>query len=294
MNPLHTIADRVRRFLLRPLLDDRPPPRNAAPEQLALMFAWQRHVRDGGAPLRFADVGFQTQSQFDEDGILLYVFALLGFGNRQSVEICAGDGRECNTANLILHHGFTGLLVDGNPANIAKARTFYAQHPASKYVSPAFAHDWITAENVAALVERHGFAGEIDLLSLDLDGVDWWIWRALESLRPRVVILEFNHLCGPDDAITVPYDPNFKAVFTADGSDYAGASLAAFVKLGRTKGYRLVGVNRISTNAIFVRNDLVHPHLPEVDTRACFSHPRAAYGQRVRWPLVQDLPWEKV
>jgi hypothetical protein len=131
-------------------------------------------------------------------------------------------------------------------------------------------------------------------LSIDIDGIDWWLWRALDNVRPRVVITEFNHLWGPEASVTVPYDPKFKAVFTEHGSDYAGASLSAFVKLARTKGYRLVGTNRISTNALFVRTDLVHPFLPEVEPDACFSHPRAAFGQRVRLPKVQAMPWEQV
>jgi hypothetical protein len=295
MRVFHRLASRLRSYLLAPLLSKTPAVRPNGVAQLTLMLAWQNHAQNERRPrFRFAEVGFQEYSQFDEDGILLYVFALLGFGNRKSVEICAGDGRECNTANLILNHGFTGLLVDGNPDNVASARAFYAEQPATRYTPPVCVEMWITAENAAPLLESHGFAGDLDLLSIDLDGIDWWLWRALHNVRPRVVIVEFNHLWGPEVSVTVPYDPNFKAVFTEHGSDYAGASLAAFVKLGRTKGYRLVGTNRIGTNAVFVRDDLVHPRLPEVDPRDCFGHPRAEFGQRVRLPKVKEMAWEQV
>jgi hypothetical protein len=286
-----------RSFLLAPLLGTPPPPppqRSSAIEQLTLLEAWQHRSNRVGAQPGLSAAGFQVNSQFEEDGLLLYVFALIGFGSRRSVEICAGDAHECNTTNLILNHGFAGLLFDGSDANITRAREFFASQPATRYVKPTCVQAWITAENVASLVADAGFSGEIDLLSIDLDGNDWWIWRALDNIRPRVVITEFNHLWGPDLSLTVPYDPAFKAIFTEYGSDYAGATLAAFVKLGRLKGYRLVGVNRISTNAIFVSDDLVHPLLAEINPRDCFHHPRAKFGMEHRLPFVKNMKWETV
>ena len=289
-----SFADRIRSFLLAPLLKAPVSAPPSAVEQLTLMLAWQCRAAQAGAAPGLGGTGFQVNSQFEEDGLLLYVFSLLGFGNRKCVEICAGEGRECNTSNLILNHGFTGLLFDGDAANITRARDYFACHPATRYNPPSCVHTWITAENIASLVADAGFSGEIDLLSIDLDGNDWWIWRALDTVTPRVVITEFNHLWGPEPALTVPYDSAFKAVFTQYGSDYAGATLAAFVKLGRLKGYRLVGVNRISTNAIFVRNDIPHFLLPEIHPRDCFGHPRAKFGMEHRFPLVKNMKWESV
>jgi hypothetical protein len=96
------------------------------------------------------------------------------------------------------------------------------------------------------------------------------------------------------EAVTVPYSDDFKAVFSVHGSDYAGASIAAFVNLAERKGYRLIGANDIATNAFFVRNDLTHAWLPAVSPSELFWHPRALFGVRTRLQGVRNMPWERV
>jgi len=290
---------RLRDFLLAPVMqrlgDDRiERAANAAVSQKALMASYRQLYHSKAQPLAFADVGFSAHSQYEEDGILLYIFALIGATNRGCVEICCGDGIECNTANLIVEHGWHGLLVDGDDANIARANDYYRNHRRTQHWPPIITKQWITRDNVNDIVEQHGFTGDIDLLSLDIDGVDYWIWKALDRIGPRVVVLEFNHLWGPTEAVTVPYRDDFVAEFTEYGSDYAGASLAAFVKLGRQKGYRLVGSNAIATNAFFVRDDIACDWLPEINPATCFDHPRAQFGMTKRLPAVKDKPWEQV
>lgn len=265
-----------------------------APAQLALLHSYQQLYGERTAALEFRTTGFSLYSQHEEDGLLLYLFALLGTTNRKCVEICAGDGRECNSANLILNHRWIGLLFDGQAENVGIGASFYAKHPATRHWPPDFQCRWITRDNANHLVQDRGFAGEVDLLSLDLDGIDYWIWESLECIRPRVVVLEFNHLWGPDEAVTVPYTEDFRAEFTKYGSDYAGASLAAFVKLGQTKGYRLVGTNAFATNAFFVRSDLDHPWLPAISPRNCFNHPRAQFGIEQRLPHILNKPWVRL
>ena len=245
-------------------------------------------------PLSFKDVGFRVHSQHEEDGIILFIFSLIGTTNKKCVEICAGDGIECNTANLILNHRWIGLLCDAKDANIAKAKQFYSTNPDTKYWPPVIVKEWITRDNVNRVIEDNGFSGQIDLLSLDIDGVDYWIWKQISCINPRVVVLEFNHLWGPDISVTVPYADDFVAEFTQYGSDYAGASLQAFVKLGREKGYRLVGINAIATNAFFVRNDISCGWLPEIAPADCFSHPRARFGMEHRLPGVKNKKWIEV
>jgi hypothetical protein len=223
-----------------------------------------RDIADRGGSLPdFADVEFRCHSQNGEDGILLYIFSLIGATNRKALEICAGDGIECNTANLILNHGFSGLLFDGSPEQIERGRAFYATHPNTWLKPPQLEDAWITAETIDELVSTHGFVGDIDLLSLDLDGNDYWIWKALTVVRPRVVVLEFNGSCGPEVAATMSYKPDYRLDLSV--TPYrCGASLAAFVKLGRAKGYRLVGKQRLGFNAFFVREDTSTELLPEV------------------------------
>lgn len=95
-----------------------------------------------------SQVGFKVFSQTDEDGILLYIFSLIGFTNKKCVEICAGNGIECNTANLIINHGWHGLLIDGNEDLVKKGIEFYKKNPNTYVYPPTFIHSWITRDNV--------------------------------------------------------------------------------------------------------------------------------------------------
>lgn len=159
---------------------------------------------------------------------------------------------------------------------------------------PSILHAWITRDNVNQILVDAGYVGEIDLLSLDVDGVDYWLWEAMTAISPRVVVLEYNHLHGPDLSVTVPYRDDFVAEFSEYGSDYAGASLAAFIKLGRRKGYRYVGSNTIGTNAFFVRDDVPTAVLPEATPEEAFAHPRAQFGMEVRYPKIKNKEWMEV
>lgn len=271
------------------------PPRQVQDSVVAQKLLMERYRKERDSSLqKFRDVGFGIYSQHDEDGILLYIFALIGVESYHSVEICAGNGIECNTANLLLNHRWTGLLVDGNPNNIRTAKEFYLSRPETKHWPPNLACEWITRDNVNDVIQAAGYSGEIDLLSLDVDGVDYWLWEAITVIRPRVVVLEYNHLLGPEASLSVPYSDDFVCEFTQFGSDYAGASLQAFVKLGRSKGYRLVGTNAIGTNAFFIRNDISVELLPESNPADAFKHPRAQFGMEVRYPGVKDKEWIKV
>jgi hypothetical protein len=259
---------------------------------LAALYQQNHHL---GVPAPgFRDVGFRVHSQNEEDGILHFIFSIIGTTNKRCVEVCAGNGIENNTANLVLNHRWIGLMFDGSQPNIDAARDFFAQHPDSAIAPPTIVKAWITRENINSLIEDNGFKGSIDLFSLDIDGVDYWVWESLTCIDPRVVVLECNHLWGPGPCVTVPYSESFVCEYTQHGSDYAGASLGAFVKLGRKKGYRFVGTNATATNAFFVKQDIVSSWLPEAEMATCFDHPRAQFGIKVRLPKVKDKKWVEV
>ena len=223
------------------------------------------------APLHpFGEVEFRCFSQNGEDGILLYLLSLLGTTNKRSVEMCAGNGIECNTANLIVNHGWTGLLVDGNPDNVARGQKFYTESRDTFIKPPRFVHAWITADNVNDIIRDNDFAGDLDLFSLDIDGNDYWIWKALDCINPRVVVLEYHAAWGPDRAVTVPYREDFQLDLNTHPY-YCGASLPAFVKLGRQKGYRLIGSQRYGFNAFFLREGVGDDLFPEVDAAQCLG-----------------------
>jgi hypothetical protein len=267
---------------------------NSKLSQMLLMAQYSK-IRDGNAHGRsFQDVEFRAYSQNGEDGILLYIFSLIGFKSRQTVEICAGDGIECNTANLIVNHSCYGLLIDGDRARVEKGRRFYRSCSDTSAWPPKFINAWITRESINSLIAGAGFEGEVDLLSIDIDGMDYWLWREIDAIQPRVVVIEFNHLWGAGKAVTVPYDPAFQAEMTPHGADYHGASLSAMIKLGREKGYRFVGCEKYGFNAFFLRDSLGLPHLPEMNAEECFNHPRAKFGIAQRFPNVALKQWEEV
>ncbi len=174
-------------------------------------------------------------SQGGEDGVIAAIFELIGTTNRHYVEFGCGDGVQCNTAKL-RKDGWDGLLMDGM---------------ATPATDEAVIHkEWITADNIDELFRKHGVPDEPDLVSIDLDGNDYWVWQKLSS-RPRVVVAEYNANLAVDQALTIPHDPEHQW----DGSDYYGASLRALESLGRAKGYRLVYCNAAGVNAFFVRED---------------------------------------
>jgi hypothetical protein len=262
--------------------------------QMRLVQEWKRMLHHGEPLPSLAEVEFRAFSQNGEDGILLYLFSLIGAQQRSCVEICAGDGIECNSANLILNHGWTALLVDGSLENVQTGKQFYAQHRDTFSFPPQFAHAWVDRETINDLIERHGFKGEVDLLSIDLDGVDYWIWEAIHVIRPRVVVAETQCIWGSERSVTVPYRRDFSSPLVQGFGVYSGASLPAFVRLGRRKGYRLVGTQSLGFNAFFVRDDLGAAVLPEVSAESCLDRPFVRWAQRELLPLVRDKEWVEV
>ena len=247
----------------------------------------------------FDQAQFRAYSQNGEDGILLLLFAVIGTSNKKVVEICAGDGVECNAANLIVNHGWHGLLVDGDAENLALGNKFYSEHPNTRILgAPVFKQAWVTAANVNRIVHEAGFAGDIDLLSLDIDGNDYWILSALTEIRPRAVVLEYQTAWGPDHSVTQRYEEDFHINQVAPNRSLprCGASLAAFNKLLKGRGYRLVGKERNCFNAFFLRDDVGLDHFPEIPLDECFDHPVARFRIRNREQYSEELVdmWEEV
>ena len=242
--------------------------------QILLSLKYKELLSTKMPSLKFEDVEFRAFSQNGEDGILLYIFSLIGTSCRKAVEVCAGNGIECNTANLIINHGWQGLLFDGDERNIKVGRDFYTRCKDTYYAPPIFVRAWIDRENINALIMKHGFRGEVDLLSLDMDGIDYWVWDSISCINPRVVVLEYNEQFG-FEPVTVPYDPQFDRL--RKDINYWGASLSAFCHLAEQKGYRLVGCNRQRLNAFFIRNDVGTDRLPEIQFEYCMSKEREEY-----------------
>jgi hypothetical protein len=146
----------------------------------------------------------------------------------------------------------------------------------------------ITAENINEIISSSGFSGEIGVLSIDIDGNDFWVWKAIECVSPQVVIIETHNEFGLNDII-VPYDPNY--FYPGKHPTYHGASPVAMTKLAKKKGYRLVGANELGFNLIYVREDLIPELLPEVSVESVLQHPSNKEA-RARFEEVRD--WKYV
>jgi len=234
------------------------------------------------------DTGLRVFSQFEEDGMLLFLFALLDMPNRTFIEFGSDDGINSNSANLYYHHRFTGLFMDGNPLAIDRGRHFYRKHKNTNPTPVVFKETMITAENINELIKEAGYDGEVGLLSIDIDGNDYWVWKAMEVVKPLVVIIETHNEFGMND-IVVPYDPEY--MFPGKHPTYHGASPIAMTKLANHKGYRLVGANELGFNFIYIREDLLVDEVPTVSVESLLQHPSNKEAQE-RFEAVKD--WEFV
>jgi len=242
-----------------------------------------------------AEAGFRCYSQMEEDGIILYVLSMIGFTHRTVVEICCGHGHECMTTNLILNHGFRAYLFDGDAGNVEIAKRFFARKKDCIINKPTISQTWVTAENINDLLRSSGVSEEIDFLSLDIDGNDYWVWKAMDAIRPRLCVFETHSMIPSDLSLTIGYDPQFNfRTKTGIERKYRGASLAAMVKLSREKGYRLIGAHRYGFNAFFLRNDIAQDIFPEISAAEVHNNPWTQAGQKKYWPLARHMNWVEV
>jgi hypothetical protein len=295
------MASRILRRLLAPLRDaiedlDVRFPSLEQQVQKGLIAAYRSDMAKGIRTYdNIGDAGFRCYSQFEEDGILLYLLTLVGAKNRTVVEICCGHGRECMAANLIINHGFKGYLFDGDKGNVEATTRFFGRQKDCLLVKPTVTQAWITRDNIDALLRDAGASGEVDVLSLDIDGNDYHIWQAIEEISPRICVFETHDIVPDGLALTIPYRDDFFAMDkTGPELDFRSVSLGAMVKLSRAKGYTLVGSHRHGFNVFFVRNDLVRDPLREVSIAEVQDNEWSRQGQRERWPKVKDMPWIEV
>lgn len=259
--------------------------------QLSLQLHYRHLLSQNLSLPKLNDVGFRVLSQTDEDGILLFLFSVIGTKNKLFVEIGTGDGVECNCANLAINFGWHGIFIDGNDKAIASGKAFYGSHPDTRLFPPKFLSAIVNRDNINDIISDAGLYGEIDILSIDIDGMDYWIWEAIECVKPRVFVVEANGKFGMR-SITVPYDANW--VYNSQSHPhYHGASLPAFTKLANKKGYRLVGTNRFGFNAFYIRNDIAQDVLPAVTIESCRTHPTRENDDKI-FERIKNLPYLEI
>jgi hypothetical protein len=199
---------------------------------------------------------FSAFSQNGEDGIIEEIFNRIGVTDRFFVEFGSSDGIETNSTYL-LYKGWQGVWFDGSDRNINHIKDACVHAIASGRLQALCR--FITAENIENLFQQANVPKEFDLLSIDIDGNDYYVWDAIKSYSPRVVIVEYNSVYRPGCDFVIPYQAN--AVW--DKSSHFGSSLSALYRLGEKKGYKLVGCCFAGINAFFVREDLVESKFAE-------------------------------
>lgn len=197
------------------------------------------------------DVEFKVFSQWGDDGIIQYLVNQLDIPEKSFIEFGVSDYTEANTRFLLLNNNWSGLVIDCSQENIAyiKNDDIYWKHDLTAI------YTFLTAENINETISETGFTGEIGLLHIDVDGNDYWIWKAIDIISPVIVIIEYNSLFGQERAITIPYDPTFNRFDAHYSGIYAGASLLALCDLAKEKGYSFIGSNSAGNNAYFIRKD---------------------------------------
>lgn len=194
----------------------------------------------------------QICSQQGEDGIIAKILEEIGTTNREAVEFGALDGPTDNTL-LLKKTGWKVHQINGEK------------------LTPSIHQAFITAENINQVFDQLGVSESPDVLSVDIDYNDYWVWKTL-TRTPRLLVIEHNASIPPTEARVVPYNP--KAGW--DGTNYFGASLKALELLAKEKNYSLIYVESMGVNAFFVRDDCLTPNLKPLTAKEAYQTPK--YG----------------
>ncbi|MFN9733859.1 MAG: hypothetical protein ACK544_07775 [Microcystis sp.] len=196
---------------------------------------------------------FKVFSQAGEDGIISEIFNRIGTTNKFFVEFGVGNGLENNSAYLLVI-GWQGYWIEGSDRFCQSIRQSFEDLIANQQLT--LKNTFITGENIEDLFRKGNVPTELDLLSIDIDGNDYWVWQAITNYRPRVVILEYNAIYPPESSWVMQYNPSHQWKYNS----HMGSSLKALEKLGHQKGYKLVACSFSGVNAFFVREDLLADH----------------------------------
>jgi hypothetical protein len=264
-------------------------------QALALL---NRQRKEAGALQSLDAYEFRVFSQFGEDGILQHLIEEAGIQahERIFVEFGVQDYQESNTRFLLQGYNWGGLIIDGSKEWMASVRN---SSLCWRYNLQALAA-WIDRDNINELISSAGISGEIGLLSVDIDGNDYWVWEKIICINPIIVVCEWNSSFGPDHSVSIPYDPLFNRLTAHHSHQYWGASIHALQQLGLKKNYELIGSNQAGNNLFFVRNDrlgrLLGSSAADAWTEAKFSDTRNEQGQltflrgKHRSRLIDKLP----
>lgn len=282
-------------------------PNNDAALQKLLVATWcaEKHKQIGYKEL--LESGFRVYSQNDEDGILLRIFAQIGHTNKWVIEI----GSNCNgsdigipenlSTNLIVNHGWSGLIFEIDAIECQKMQYFFARNLATKhfhwadqgmnkYYSPRIFQGEINNDNINAVIKDALEEKEPDLLIIDIDGGDYEVIQAMTIVNPRVLVVEFEKRFRDTFSVIQSENNSYGKSWTQSGA----ASLPAWIGLLSERGYILVAINLSGFNAFFVRSDVAGDRLLPLSALEAFDeHPVFSKMKGDFW-IAPDATWQNV
>ena len=215
---------------------------------------YQKKIND------LAEVEWGVFSQFGEDGILNWLLSFFPDIPKIFVEIGVGDYTECNTRLLLDGYGWGGHIFDGDSKSIDKIKKSKDLWKKNIGINRSF----INNKNINELLKERIKEKEIGVLSLDIDGNDFWVWKAIESIKPKIFICEYNSLFGDILPLSIPYNKNFIRSNAHYSNQYFGASINAMIKLSESKGYTFIGTPSTGVNAFFIEKKYANKILPYI------------------------------
>jgi len=210
-------------------------------------------IKAMGSLANIQDAEFRVFSQMGDDGIIQYLIGQLDIPFETFIEFGVQDYSESNTRFLLMNNNWRGLVMDGSEEFVSsiKRNEYYWRHDLTAKTA------FVTTENINQLISEEGFHPDVGIYHIDIDGNDYWIWKATTTIKPVIVIVEYQSLFGADRAITIPYKKDFYRTREHYSNLYYGASLPALCDLADEKGYFFVGSNSAGNNAYFVRKDKI-------------------------------------
>jgi hypothetical protein len=194
------------------------------------------------------ELEYSVFSQFGDDGIVQFLAGLIPSEFHSFIEFGVQDYQESNTRLLLQRDNWRGLIIDASKENVQKIKSSYYfwRHDLTALAQ------FVTKDDINGIISGAGFHGRIGLLHIDIDGMDYWVWEAIEIVRPLIFIAEYNSVFGWKASVSVPYEERFSRQDAHPSNLYFGASLSAFVDLAVRRGYRFLGCNQAGNNAFFL------------------------------------------
>jgi hypothetical protein len=213
------------------------------------------------------DYEFKVFSQWGEDGIIQHLIKSIEIKNKTFIEFGVEDFFESNCRFLLMKDDWKGFVIDGSTSNIQRLKNSYFYWKHQLEAIDAF----ITGDNINDLLSKSGFSNDIGILSVDVDGNDYYILQAITNFNPRILICEYNPVFGSTRKISIPYQSDFHRTKAHSSNLYWGASLGAMTYLAGKKGYALVGTNTAGNNAFYIRKDLLNDKLEVLTAETAYS-----------------------